>query len=97
MKPNRKAQAFQELFSTAAAKAVAWKGLRCQWRESIDKGREALTQAIGRAAVEEGLEGLLVPSVQVRKGVNLVVFPESLVKDSSLKIQNSERLPAPHD
>jgi hypothetical protein len=44
----------------------------------MDKRREALTQAVGRIAFEAGLEGLLVPSAQVRKSKNLVVFPENL-------------------
>jgi hypothetical protein len=56
-----------------------------------------LTQALGRCAFEEGLEGLLVPSAQFRKGVNLVVFTENLQKGSALKIQNVEKLPTPKD
>ena len=68
--------------------------LRCRWRESMEKGCEALTQAIGRIAFEEGLEGLLVPSAQVRKGKNLVVFPDNLYRRSSLSIRNAEKLPA---
>jgi RES domain-containing protein len=66
--------------------------LRCPWRESMDKGREALTQAIGRLAFEAGLEALFVPSAQARKGKNLVVFPDSLHKTSSLTIQNVGKL-----
>jgi RES domain-containing protein len=71
--------------------------LRCRWRESMDKRREALTQAVGRIAFEAGLEGLLVPSAQVRKSKNLVVFPENLHKHSYLKIQNLDKLPTPED
>jgi RES domain-containing protein len=66
--------------------------LRCRWRESMHKGREALTQAIGRIAFEAGLEGLFVPSAQARKGKNLVVFPDNLQKASSLTIQNVAKL-----
>jgi RES domain-containing protein len=62
--------------------------LRCRWRENMDKGHEALTQAIGRIAFEAGLEALFVPSAQVRKGKNLVVFLDNLQKASSLTIQN---------
>jgi RES domain-containing protein len=63
--------------------------LRCRWRESTDEGRAALTQNLGRIVFEEGLEGLLVPSAQARKGKNLVVFPENLQKGSSLAIENA--------
>jgi RES domain-containing protein len=71
--------------------------LRCRWREISDKGREALTQAIGRIAFEAGLEGLIVPSAQARKGKNLVVFPENLAKGSILTIQNAGKLPIGED
>ena len=71
--------------------------LQSRWREEMDKGREALTQAVGHCAFEEGLEGLLVPSTQSRKGVNLIVFPANLQKGSSLTIQNVEKLPSPTD
>lgn len=66
--------------------------LRCRWRESMEKDREALTQAIGRIAFETGLEGFFAPSAQARKGKNLVVFPENLQKASSLTIQNVGKL-----
>lgn len=66
---------------------------RCRWRESMDKEREALTQAVGRAAFEQKLEGLLVPSAQKRQGRNLVVFPAQLRPGSSLRIQNVAKLP----
>jgi RES domain-containing protein len=68
--------------------------LRCRWRQSMDKGREALTQALGRVAFEAGLEGLFVPSAQTRKGSNLIVFPDNLQKGSTLAIQNAEKLPS---
>jgi RES domain-containing protein len=66
--------------------------MRCRWRENMDKGREALTQAIGRIAFEAGLEALLVPSAQARKGKNLVVYSDNLQKASSLTIQNVGKL-----
>jgi RES domain-containing protein len=66
--------------------------LRCRWRERMDKGRGALTQAIGCIAFEAGLEALFVPSAQARKGKNLVVFLDNLQKASSLTIQNVGKL-----
>jgi RES domain-containing protein len=65
---------------------------RCRWRESMEKGRESLTHAMGRIAFEQTLEGLVVPSARVRKGKNLIVFPQNLQKGSSLSIQNVEKL-----
>jgi RES domain-containing protein len=61
------------------------------WRHAADAGREALTQAIGRAAFEAGLEALLVPSAANRVGANLVVFPERLRPDSRLAVRGTNR------
>ncbi len=64
------------------------------WREEQKKGREALTQAIGRLAYEANLEALLVPSAARRGGENLIVFPANLdAPRSSLHIMNKEELP----
>lgn len=71
--------------------------LRCRWRQNMDAGREALTQAVGRIAFEAGLEGLVVPSAQARKGQNLVIFPSNLQTSSSLTIQNVQELPEADD
>ncbi|MEW6638367.1 MAG: RES family NAD+ phosphorylase [Actinomycetota bacterium] len=46
------------------------------------------TQAIGAAALERGLEGLIVPSA-TRLGDNLVLFPESLRSSSRIEIVSS--------
>jgi RES domain-containing protein len=51
---------------------------RDPWWTSQWAGRESLTQALGRAAFETGLEGLLVPSAAVPGVVNLAVFPDRL-------------------
>jgi RES domain-containing protein len=56
------------------------------WRRAQSAGREALTQAIGRAAFEAGLEGLVVPSGPDAAGKNLVVFPASLRRQSRLVV-----------
>jgi len=63
------------------------------WREERANGREALTQAIGRATYEAGYEGLLVPSAAIPNGVNLVVFPENLVGKSILRYINPDEFP----
>lgn len=50
-------------------------------------GQEAVTQAAGRAAFEEGLEALIVPSAPVPRGVNMVVFPANLRAGSCLAVR----------
>jgi len=56
------------------------------WRRATEEGREALTQAIGRAAFESGLEGLLVFSAPDPSGRNLVLFPARLRPGSRLQV-----------
>src|SRR5581483_8828324 len=48
------------------------------WREMQKRGREAVTQAIGRLAYYADLEALLVPSAARKGGLNLIVFPANL-------------------
>ena len=57
------------------------------WRRSQEGGREALTQAIGRAAFEAGFEALIVPSAADPAGANLVVFPGRLSPGSRLTVR----------
>jgi hypothetical protein len=64
-----------------------------RWWELQAQGEEALTQAVGRAAWEARLEGLLVPSAARPGGVNLVYFPERKLPESSLTIIHQESLP----
>jgi RES domain-containing protein len=58
---------------------------REDWRAANERGREALTQAIGRAAFEAEFEGLVVPSAQDPEGGNLLVFPDKLLDRSKLQ------------
>ena len=62
------------------------------WRKAVALGQEAATQALGRAAREAGLEGLLVPSVQMPDGVNLVCFREKLRAGSTVGVWGAETL-----
>jgi RES domain-containing protein len=55
--------------------------LTAAWRDAAD---EPVTQAIGRAVFDLGLEGLLVPSAASRRGSNIVIFPTNLRSTSSL-------------
>ena len=45
------------------------------WRKLQHEGFESLTQALGRAAFENGVNGMLAPSARVADGVNVVYFP----------------------
>jgi RES domain-containing protein len=60
--------------------------VQCDWRRAQGQGQEALTQALGRAAYDAGLEALLVPSAAAEGG-NAVIFPERLGERSSLAAQ----------
>jgi len=55
------------------------------WRKAINAGKESVTQAIGRAAVESGLEALLVPSMHADKDFNVVIFPDNLNRQDSVR------------
>jgi len=63
---------------------------RDDWRSLNRRGLEALTQAIGRAAYECGLEGVIVPACD--GGRNLVLFPGNIQSASNVAIRNVERL-----
>lgn len=51
-----------------------------EWEEEQTAGREAFTQAVGRACFEAGIDCLLVPSARLAGHSNLVAFPEALRK-----------------
>lgn len=70
---------------------VTQKSLRAvDWRAANDGGHEALTQAIGRLTSTLEVEGLIVPSAEVRGGRNLVVFPRLLMPGSRLRARGLE-------
>jgi RES domain-containing protein len=68
----------------------------CDWETEQNAGREALTQALARAAFETHTEGLLVPSARLKNGVNTVVFPIHLVPDSTITAHNESQIPFVH-
>ena len=53
------------------------------WR-SIQDRREAVSQAIGRAAHEIGFSGLIVPSQAVEGSRNVVIFPKNIKRGEVL-------------
>ena len=67
--------------------------LTVDWRKEVRFGQEPITQAIGRAAIAVGLEGLIVPSAADFDGNNLLVFPSNLRPGSELKVLNADSLP----
>jgi len=60
------------------------------WRKLNRRGAESLTQAIGRAGYESGLEGLIVPACD--GGRNVVWFPGNLRGTSKATIRNVGKL-----
>ena len=72
--------------------------LNQDWRKIQDQGQESFTQTLGRAVFENGGEGLLVPSVRVPSGINMVYFPENKQRGSVAQVCESEKLDrlAPH-
>lgn len=60
--------------------------LDADWRKANARGKEALTQAIGRAAAEAGLEGLVVASAEGQGETNLVLFPNNLRSRSRVDV-----------
>lgn len=67
--------------------------LKEDWRALQDQRKEALTQALGRAAYVAGFEGILVPSAARPEGSNLVLLLENLVAPSTAVILNADQLP----
>jgi RES domain-containing protein len=70
----------------------AWRMRTTPWREYRGRGEEAITQALGRIAFEEQLEGILVPSARIKGAVNIVLFPGRRRRGSSWKIRRAKRL-----
>ncbi len=58
---------------------------KSDWRKAISAGKESLTQAIGRTAVEIGMEALLAPSMYADKDFNVVIFPDNLHRKDSVR------------
>ena len=66
----------------------------CDWELDNRANREAMTQAVGRAACEAGLQGIVVPSVCKRTFRHLNVFPQNLTSvKQQLQIINAGNLP----
>lgn len=60
--------------------------LDTDWRKENNKGKESITQALGWALHDAGVEGFIVPSSAERSGANLIVFPRNLKHSSHVKV-----------
>ncbi len=61
--------------------------LETDWRREVSLGRSPLTQQIGLAASQSGLEGLLVPSAAEKNATNLLLFPYNFSGDSRVSVR----------
>lgn len=66
--------------------------LTVDWRSQVRRGREPITQILGRAAHAGPWEGLIVPSTADPDGHNLLVFPDKLCPGSELRVVNADKL-----
>ena len=62
------------------------------WREVMQRKKEPIAQAIGRAVYKAGLNGVIVPSKPHPSGINLVLFPAGFTADCSLEVLNPAAL-----
>jgi RES domain-containing protein len=67
----------------------------CDWRGENAVGKESFTQALGPAAFELNVHGIIVPSAVKRSFRNLNVFPANLATAGQLIILRSDKLPSP--
>jgi len=57
-----------------------------------DSGFETLCQAFGRAARNSTISAILCPSARVKGGVNLVVFPDRLRRNETMRLLGEDEL-----
>jgi RES domain-containing protein len=62
------------------------------WEQLNERGKESLSQALGRAAFSLGYETMLTPSAILGRRRNLVVFPENLAYRSHFAIAHEDTL-----
>ncbi len=62
------------------------------WRAIMERGYESTSQALGRAAFQTGLNGLIVPSKPDPTGSNFLIFPENLTSKCRMRVLNPKLL-----
>jgi RES domain-containing protein len=70
--------------------------LACDWDAEQSAGKEPVTQAIARAALENFAEGLVVPSARHRGGVNIVYYPAHRRDGTAIKTLDEASIPFVH-
>lgn len=80
-----------QVFGVSEAELV-----QCDWAAEQKAGREALTQALARAAFEHLAEGLLVPSARQAGGLNVVYFPTHRLPGSEIETLGAATIPFVH-
>jgi RES domain-containing protein len=82
----------------SALKVSADRLLAAEWWKSHKRGKEAITQAIGRLAWHATWQALLAPSAARPGGANLIIFPANLaprrVGSKFTTPMNCRRLPS---
>lgn len=63
------------------------------WKSENRQGRETISQCLGRAAVAEGIQAIVVPSAARRGVINVNVFADLLGKGDMLRARHAEKLP----
>jgi hypothetical protein len=71
---------------------VSLTDITASWWPVQESGREALSQAIGRAAYLTGFERVRLPSARRPEGINLNVFPVKLQPGSRMEVISEEDL-----
>ncbi len=66
--------------------------LQTNWRAEMDAGNVPLTQLLGRAASESGLDGLLVPSNAEPSDRNIVAFPKNFKTAGAVAVLAPQKL-----
>ena len=66
--------------------------VRADWRADMQSTRVPVTQSLGQAAFEAGLEELLVPSAAATGEENLICFVDNVLSSSRLEVVSPHEL-----
>lgn len=66
--------------------------IETDWRAEMNAGKVPLTQLLGQAAAEIGLEGLLAPSAAEPSGWNIVAFPHNFKTSKAVVVLAPDKL-----
>jgi RES domain-containing protein len=70
--------------------------VECDWWTEQNEDREAVTQALGRAAFENLAEGLIVPSARRASGINIVYYPSHRQPGTTISTSDEAAIPFRH-